>query len=179
MPGSSVHGDSPGRNMREGCHALPVGIFPTQGLNPGLPHCRRILYRLSHQGNNLTHFQIMQKHKKTESGCPLEKASVRHMEWVQLSITVKAHRLLCSRGQTWTDIWTVMLDRETSLMGSDKIISSDRKERTAAFPIKTFGGLINLIELKMILWFINVLKCTHEGEWWTGFLHGTKKRKKA
>ena len=27
------------------------GIFPTQGLNPGLPHCRQILYHLSHQGN--------------------------------------------------------------------------------------------------------------------------------
>ena len=27
------------------------GIFPTQGSNPGLPHCRRILYQVSHQGN--------------------------------------------------------------------------------------------------------------------------------
>ena len=27
------------------------GIFPTQGSNPGLPHCRRILYQLSHKGN--------------------------------------------------------------------------------------------------------------------------------
>ena len=27
------------------------GIFPTQGLNPGLPHCRQILYQLSHKGN--------------------------------------------------------------------------------------------------------------------------------
>ena len=27
------------------------GIFPTQGSNPGLPHCRRILYRLNHQGS--------------------------------------------------------------------------------------------------------------------------------
>ena len=26
------------------------GIFPTQGLNPGFPHCRQILYQLSHQG---------------------------------------------------------------------------------------------------------------------------------
>ena len=26
-------------------------IFPTQGLNPGLPHCRLILYHLSHQGS--------------------------------------------------------------------------------------------------------------------------------
>ena len=31
-----------------------MGIFPTQGSNPGLPHCRWILYQLSHQGNNNT-----------------------------------------------------------------------------------------------------------------------------
>ena len=48
--GSSVHGDSPGKNTRVGCHALLQGIFPTQGLNPGLLHCRQILYRMSHQG---------------------------------------------------------------------------------------------------------------------------------
>jgi len=35
-PGSSVHGDSPGKNTGVGCHALLQGIFPTQGLNPGL-----------------------------------------------------------------------------------------------------------------------------------------------
>ena len=34
-----------------GCHALLQGIFPTQGLNPGLLHCRWILYQLSHKGN--------------------------------------------------------------------------------------------------------------------------------
>jgi hypothetical protein len=33
------------------CHALPQGIFPTPGLNPGLLHCRQILYHLSHQGS--------------------------------------------------------------------------------------------------------------------------------
>ena len=33
------------------CHSLLQGIFPTQGSNPGLPHCRRILYQLSHQGS--------------------------------------------------------------------------------------------------------------------------------
>ena len=41
-PGSSVHGDSPGKNTGVGCHALLQGIFPTQRLNPGLPHCRQI-----------------------------------------------------------------------------------------------------------------------------------------
>ena len=49
LPGSSVHGDSLGENTRVGCHALLQGIFPIQGLNPGLPHCRRILYHLNHQ----------------------------------------------------------------------------------------------------------------------------------
>ena len=32
-----------------GCHALLQGIFPTQGSNPGLPHCRQILYHLRHK----------------------------------------------------------------------------------------------------------------------------------
>ena len=36
---------------RKEYHALPQGIFPTQGLNPGLPYCRQILYQLSHQGS--------------------------------------------------------------------------------------------------------------------------------
>ena len=51
LPGSSVHGDSPGRNTRVHCHALLQGIFPTQGSNPGIPHCRRIVYQLSHKGS--------------------------------------------------------------------------------------------------------------------------------
>ena len=50
-PGSFVHGDSSGKNTRVGCHALLQGIFPTQGSNPGLPHCRYILYCPSHQGS--------------------------------------------------------------------------------------------------------------------------------
>ena len=49
LPGSSIHGDSPGKNTGVGCHALLQGIFPTQGLNPGILHCRQILYHLNHQ----------------------------------------------------------------------------------------------------------------------------------
>ena len=52
-PGSTVCGDSPGKNIGVGCHFLLQGIFSTQGLNPGLPHCRWILYQLSHQGRLL------------------------------------------------------------------------------------------------------------------------------
>ena len=49
-PGSSVHGESPGKYARVGCHPLLQGIFPTKESNPGLPHCRRMLYRLSCHG---------------------------------------------------------------------------------------------------------------------------------
>ena len=51
LPGFSVHRDSPGKNTRVGCHVFLQGIFPTQGLNPGFLHCRRVLYHLSHQGS--------------------------------------------------------------------------------------------------------------------------------
>ena len=50
-PGSSVHNDSPGKNTGVGCHALLQGVFPTKGVNVGLPHCRRILHHLSHKGS--------------------------------------------------------------------------------------------------------------------------------
>ena len=43
--------DFPGKNTRVGCHFLLQGIFPTQGLNPSLPHCKQILYYLSHHGS--------------------------------------------------------------------------------------------------------------------------------
>ena len=41
----------PGQNTGVGSLSLLQGIFPTQGSNPGLPYCRRILYQLSHQGS--------------------------------------------------------------------------------------------------------------------------------
>ena len=43
--------DSPGKNTGVGCHFLRKGTFLTQGLNPGLSHCRRILYLLNQQGS--------------------------------------------------------------------------------------------------------------------------------
>ena len=50
-PGSFVHGDSQGRNTGVGCRSLLQGIFPTQGSNPGLLHCRQILYGLKQNGS--------------------------------------------------------------------------------------------------------------------------------
>ena len=46
--------NSPGQNTGGDSHSLLQGIFPTQGLNPDLLHCRWILYQLSYQGINRT-----------------------------------------------------------------------------------------------------------------------------
>ena len=43
--------NSPGQNTGVGSLSLLQGIFPTQGLNPSLPHCRQILYQLSYKGS--------------------------------------------------------------------------------------------------------------------------------
>ena len=42
--------NSPGQNTEMGSLSLLQGIFPTQGSHPSLPHCRWILYQLSHKG---------------------------------------------------------------------------------------------------------------------------------
>ena len=43
--------DFPGKITGVGCYFLLQGIFPTQGFNLGLLHCRQMLYPLSHQGS--------------------------------------------------------------------------------------------------------------------------------
>ena len=57
--------NSPGKNTGVGTHSLLWGIFPTQGSNPGLPHCTQTLYQLSHQGS----FSSVQFSSVTQS-CP-------------------------------------------------------------------------------------------------------------
>ena len=53
--------DSPGKNNGAGCHFLLQGIFLTQESNPGLLHCRQILYHLSYQ--EIPYFRAF--HKET------------------------------------------------------------------------------------------------------------------
>ena len=43
--------DVPGQNTGVGSRSPLQGVFPTQGLTPGLPHCRQILYQMSYQGS--------------------------------------------------------------------------------------------------------------------------------
>ena len=77
-PDSSVHGDSPGKNTGVGCHALLQGIFPTQGLNPGLLHSKWILYHLSLQGRATTLEWV---------ACPFSRGSSQPRNWTRVSCT--------------------------------------------------------------------------------------------
>ena len=60
-PGSSVHGDSPGRNTGLGCHSLLQRIFPTQGSNPSLLDWWADSSPLSHLGSLLFKYEVMPK----------------------------------------------------------------------------------------------------------------------
>ena len=55
--------NSPDKNTGAGCHSLLQGIFLTLGSNPGLLHCRQILYHLSHQGRNTRNFEFSRNSK--------------------------------------------------------------------------------------------------------------------
>ena len=68
--------NSPGQNTGVGSLSLLQGIFPTQGLNPGLPHCRQILYQLSHKGSP----RILEW-----VACPFSSGSCRHRNWTRVS----------------------------------------------------------------------------------------------
>ena len=73
-PGSPVHGDSPVKNTEAGCQALLQGVYPTQGSNPSLPHCRRILYCLSHQGSPTHNLFLLGNHTNLDCTLPPEGA---------------------------------------------------------------------------------------------------------
>ena len=74
--------NSPGQNTGVGSCSFLQGIFPTQGLNPGLPHCRQILYQLSHQGSpevdilNLPPKWYTNAHRKSQFIDQLDRTSL-------------------------------------------------------------------------------------------------------
>ena len=66
-PGSSVHGDSPGKSTRVGCCFLLQGIFLTQGLNPGLLHCMQIFLLSELPGKTHIIYKEIRKNLKIKS----------------------------------------------------------------------------------------------------------------
>ena len=60
----------PGQNTGVGTLSLLQGIFPTRGLDPRLPQCRRILCQLSHQGSPAVERGLLVKEDLYCSGGP-------------------------------------------------------------------------------------------------------------
>ena len=58
LPGSSIHGIFQARALEWVAIFFSRGIFLTQGSNPGLSHCRQMLYHLSHQGSNSKNYSL-------------------------------------------------------------------------------------------------------------------------
>ena len=71
---------SPGQNTEMGSHSLLQGIFPTQGSDPGLPHCRWVLYQLSHQGS-LTCILIKYELTRVTHFCSCSKDCMAVFPW--------------------------------------------------------------------------------------------------
>ena len=67
LSGSSVHGNSPGKNTGVDCHSFLQGIFLTQGSSSGLPHCKQILYHLSQLYSKLKKKKIKDLHSWQEA----------------------------------------------------------------------------------------------------------------
>ena len=70
LPGSTVHGISQ-QKYWSGLLSPPPGIFPTQGLNPGLLHCRQSLCQDSFSGSEPT------RKLEGRGGCPYKETHQR------------------------------------------------------------------------------------------------------
>ena len=68
------------QNTGVGSLSLPQGIFPNQGLNPGLLHCRQILHQLSHKG--LGNHGLMAKSGTLDLYSPRANDSFYILKWL-------------------------------------------------------------------------------------------------
>ena len=100
--------NSPGRNTAVCNLSFLQGIFPTQGSNPGILHCRQILYHLSHQGRP----RIMEW-----EACPFSKRASWPRNWTRVSWQVDSllaeylylHIYLLFYVFTWHNIFYVFI----------------------------------------------------------------------
>ena len=80
---------SPGENTGVGSLSHLQGIFSIQGVNPGLPNCRRVLYQLSHKGSpTILEWVLCDPIDGNPPGSPISGIlQARTLEWVTISFS--------------------------------------------------------------------------------------------
>ena len=86
--------NSPGQNTGVGSLSLLQGISPTQGLNPGLPQDRQILYQLSHKGNPRTPERIAYP---SPVDLPTQESNRGHLHcrWILYQLSYQGSPKIC------------------------------------------------------------------------------------
>ena len=180
---ASLSMDSPGKNTGVGCHSLPQRIFLTQGSNPGLPHCRQILYRLNHRGRHfqwpvlfkplmqcfwvLTVFPFTQV-LSTVSRLLFQHASHRFYSFYKLFLN-------CFRGQwvySWEDRWTGLVGSNESELADLSCTVSFSQIYFSAFSTKavecdTSTGWLWLNSVFLPKWLLNSVKFSEFSKKWS------------
>ena len=117
--------NSPGQNTAMGSLSLLQEIFPIHGLNPGFPHCRQILYQLSHKG------------------------SPRILEWVAYPFSRRSSQprnhtgVSCIAGGFFTN-WAI---RETPLYKTGMILCTAFQKEWFCVPHKPLHLLSSLLQI--------------------------------
>ena len=102
--------NSPGQNAGVDNHSILQGIFPTQGSNPGLRHCRRIRFQLSHKG------------------------SLRILEWVAYPFSSRSSR---PRNQTRVSCIAGRFSTNWAIREAQKMQTNPCDRKRSVFPLRT------------------------------------------
>ena len=127
--------NSLGQNTGVGSLSLLLGIFPTQGMNPGLPHWGQILYQLSHKG------------------------SPRILEWVAYPFSNRSSwprnwtRISCIAGVFFTN-WTI---REALFFPQNCLISIVHNQNTAKATVSLKLHALSQCQPSFLCW-VNIIK---------------------
>ena len=103
--------NSPGQNTGVGSRSLLQRIFPTQGSNPGLSHCRQIFYQLSHREAPwvIFLFKFKMGHKASETVCNISNAFGSELVTKEMRVNPKGN-------QSWIFIGRTDAEAETPIL---------------------------------------------------------------
>ena len=125
-----------------GSHSLLQEIFATQGLNLGFPHCRRVLYHLSHEVGNSAHTEQVTEKRKSLNG-----QQIYEKMWVikeQMKTTVRYYFIPSAATKTHTKCWW---RREKNIKLMRKYMETMVLESNWAIPNKLRNCVLNAVFL--------------------------------